>query len=75
MASLQLQIGFHLIGMCTFLCLVFLKIMTLAGLHLQIGFQLTATCIPESGVPDNDDFVSLDELPAPRRQLYNSRNR
>ena len=49
-----------------------LKLEGMAGLHLRIGFHLTATCLPESVVPD-DDFVSLDGFPAPRRQLYSSK--
>ena len=51
-----------------------LKLEGMAGLHLRIGFHLTATCLPESVVPE-DDVVSLDGFPDQRRQLYNSRNR
>ena len=47
----------------------------MAGLHLRIGFHLTGACLSVSGVPDNDEFVSLDGFPDRRRQLYNSKNR
>ena len=47
----------------------------MAGLHIQIGFHVTDTCLSVSGVPDNDDFVSLDGFPDRRRQLYNGKNR
>ena len=52
-----------------------LKLEGMAGLHLRIGFHLTDTCLSVSGVPDNDDFVSLDGFPDRRGQLYNSKNR
>ena len=45
----------------------------MAGLHLRIGFHLTGACLYLSGVPDNDDLVSLDGFPDQRRQLYSSK--
>ena len=52
-----------------------LKLEGMAGLHLQIGFQLPGRCLSASGVPDDNNFVSLDGFPDRRGQLYNSKNR
>ena len=51
-----------------------LKQRGMAGLPLHIGFQLTNTSLSVSGVPDDDDFVTLHGFPDQRRQLYNNKN-
>ena len=51
-----------------------LKLEGMAGLQLRIGFQPSSTCLSVSGVPGDDDFVSLDGFPDQRQLLYNSKN-
>ena len=50
-----------------------LKLEGMAGLKLQIGFHLTGMCFPMSGVPEDNDLVSLDGFPDQRRHLYSSK--